>query len=140
MIRLLSGKSYYQADHEQDGHKRFVAVPCRLGSMEQTVWALLDTAAEWSVLSRSVAEALAGEVDLLGTRVTLHSRFGTLVGDFGRVRILCSAVEGEAMAIDATCFVCETWPGPLVIGWRGCLDRMRFGVDPADEAFYFGPL
>lgn len=140
MIGLLTGKSYYQADREQEGHRLFVAVPCHLGSMKPTVWALLDTAAEWSVLSRSVAEALADEVDLLGAQVTLDSRFGTLVGEFGRVRILFPTVEGEPLAIDATCLVCDSWLGPLVIGWRGCLDRMRFGVDPADEAFYFGPL
>jgi hypothetical protein len=30
------------------------------------------------------------------------------------------------------------WPGPTVLGWRGCLDRFRWAIDPDDEVFYFG--
>lgn len=140
MIPPFTGKAYFQSHHAEEAHRLVIAIPCHLGRLEQTVWALLDTAAEWSVLSRSALELLADDVDLLGIPVTFHSRFGTLVGEFGRVTITFPTVEGEPLAIDATCFVCETWPGPVVIGWGGCLDRMRFGVDPGDEAFYFAPL
>src|SRR5688500_3158229 len=105
MIPPFTGKSYYQADREEDGHRLFVAVPCLFESVEQTVWALLDTAAEWCVLSRSLVEALGDEVDLLGIPATLQSRFGSLIGNFGRVTITFPAVEGEPLAIDTTCFV-----------------------------------
>ena len=42
--------------------------------------------------------------------------------------------------MDATWFVAPDWPGPSVIGWRGCLERMRFALDPGEEAFYFSEL
>src|SRR5687767_9820432 len=97
----FTGKAYFQAHREQDGHLLFVAVPCHLGRMGPTVWALLDTAAEWCVLSQSVVDALGEEVDLLGLPVTLQSRFGALVGEFGRITITFPAAEGEPLAIDA---------------------------------------
>ncbi len=28
---------------------------------------------------------------------------------------------------------------PSILGWHGCLDRLRFGVDPVTDTFYFGP-
>jgi hypothetical protein len=32
------------------------------------------------------------------------------------------------------------WPGPMVLGWKGCLERIRFGFDPNVESFYFADL
>lgn len=49
-------------------------------------------------------------------------------------------VKGKSMTVEATCFVSAAWPGPLVIGWKGCLERMRFALDPDDEFFYFAGL
>ena len=46
-------------------------------------------------------------------------------------------VEKEELPIDATWLIIEDWPGPTVLGWRGCLERMRFAVDPLDNWFYF---
>ena len=44
---------------------------------------------------------------------------------------------------EATAFVPElehgeTWPLPSYLGGQGCLDRIRFAVDPGDEVVYFG--
>jgi hypothetical protein len=27
-----------------------------------------------------------------------------------------------------------------VLGWKGCLERIRWAIDPAEEIFYFGSL
>ena len=48
-----------------------------------------------------------------------------------------AASEGQPLTIQATCFVSTEWPGPMVIGWKGCLERMRFGFDTTAELFYF---
>jgi hypothetical protein len=44
--------------------------------------------------------------------------------------------------IEATWFISPDWPGPLVLGWKGCLERLRFALDPTpeEEWFYFGPI
>jgi hypothetical protein len=50
------------------------------------------------------------------------------------------ADEGSPLAVEATWFVADGWPGPIVIGWKGCLERMRFALDPSADAFYFANL
>jgi hypothetical protein len=47
------------------------------------------------------------------------------------------ASEGRPLTIQATCFVSADWPGPMVIGWKGCLERIHFGFDTTLELFYF---
>jgi hypothetical protein len=44
------------------------------------------------------------------------------------------------MEVDATWFIASDWPGPMVIGWRGCLERMRFALDPGHDTFFFDEL
>lgn len=44
------------------------------------------------------------------------------------------------MTIEATCFTSPDWLGPNVLGWKGCLERLRFAVDPGDESFFVGRL
>jgi hypothetical protein len=63
--------------------------------------------------------------------------FGTLTGRLERVSVTLDATEGQALTIQATCFVSAEWSGPRVIGWKGCLERIRFGFDTTTEAFYF---
>jgi hypothetical protein len=41
---------------------------------------------------------------------------------------------------EATFFVSPDWPGPMVIGWKGCLEWIRFALDPGEDAIYFGEL
>ncbi|MBI4531612.1 MAG: hypothetical protein HY709_08815, partial [Candidatus Latescibacteria bacterium] len=48
------------------------------------------------------------------------------------------AEEGENVEVEATWFISPDWPGPIVIGWKGCLERLRFAVDPSEDTFYFG--
>ena len=53
------------------------------------------------------------------------------------------ATAGESLTFEATAFVPEldhgeTWPLPSYLGWQGCLDRIRFAIDPVDEVVYFG--
>jgi hypothetical protein len=67
-------------------------------------------------------------------------------GNIYRVNIVFLADEGDDITIDATVFVPdEEWQNswgehPGYIGLTGCLERMRFAVDPENDRFYFGPL
>ena len=66
----------------------------------------------------------------------LSTRFGTLAGRLERVSLTFDASEGRSLTIQATCLLSADWPGPMVIGWKGCLERMRFGFDTTEEVFY----
>jgi hypothetical protein len=50
------------------------------------------------------------------------------------------ADEGSPLNVEATWFVADGWPGPVVIGWKGCLERLRLALDPDQDTFYFAAL
>ena len=70
-------------------------------------------------------------------RPHLHTRFGLLSGELVRMPVVFAADEGEPAEVEATWFISPDWPGPMVIGWNGCLERMRFAFDPRENDFYF---
>jgi hypothetical protein len=70
----------------------------------------------------------------------MSTRLGTFEGWLERIELQFPAVLGEPLSLDATWFVCEDWPGPMVFGWKGCLERLRSALDPSEDAFYFGAL
>ncbi len=72
---------------------------------------------------------------------------GRLEGALHRVGLTFIAVDGEDLSIESTMFVPHVRPGeqwpedfPCVLGMQGCLERLRFAVDPTDDTFYFGEL
>lgn len=101
-------------------------------------FALLDTAAEWCVLSADIATAFESGEDF-DRSSRLETRLGTFYGRLERIPVRFPNREGEPLTIEATWFVCPDWPGPLVLGWKGCLERFRFALDPTEELFYFAP-
>jgi hypothetical protein len=101
--------------------------------------ALFDTASHWCLLPSSVAAALGCDLEAAAD-TQLHTRFGRLSGQLLRLPLYFIADEGETAEVDATWFVSPDWPGPLVIGWKGCLERLRFGFDPSDDSFYFAEM
>ena len=53
------------------------------------------------------------------------------------------ADEGSDLEIETTAFVpvldeSEIWELPMFLGMQGCLERVRFAIDPTKERFYFG--
>jgi len=126
-------------DYYTGGFRLLVAVKCYLDDYPLPVTALLDTGAEWCVIPPSIAQRLGYDLAPDPQLRPLHSRFGLHRGRLERIGITFPAVDGEHLRVDSTCFVCEDWPGEVVIiGWKGCLERMRFGLDAATETFYFG--
>lgn len=54
-----------------------------------------------------------------------------------RTSVTFSPDEGKTVRVEATWFLSSEWDGPVVIGWKGCLDRIRWGFDSDDDWFYF---
>jgi hypothetical protein len=133
----FTGRAAYLTDHFEGPHRLVVAVRCRIGDLLAEIPALLDTGSEWCVVSPHLLQA-AGYADLFAPgSEELHTRFGILTGSLERLPITFKATEGDHLTIEATCFVSDEWLGPIVIGWKGCLERMRFALDPTDDTFYF---
>jgi predicted aspartyl protease len=126
-------------DHVDGPHELLLAVPCFIGESLQKTMALLDTGAEWCVLPPLVASALGVDATE-GDPMVLHSRFGAAQGGLIRFPVYFHAILGSDLRVEATWFVSPDWHGPTVLGWRGCLERMRFALDPAEEQFYFAKL
>jgi len=59
-------------------------------------------------------------------------------GYLNRQQFIIQADIGESILIEGTFFVTEDWNFPVVIGWKGCLERFRFALDPGIKKFYFG--
>jgi hypothetical protein len=51
------------------------------------------------------------------------------------MNLTITAREGDEIVLDATVFVPEVEEGegnlPSLLGWQGCLERLRFAIDPS---------
>jgi hypothetical protein len=89
-------------------------------------------------LSLTPAEALSGVQGILLRGTIVHGRLY-------RLTLTLLADQGEDVMIQTTAFVpepeeAEHWGDlPCLLGLYGCLERVRFAVDPRAELFYFGP-
>jgi hypothetical protein len=113
-----------------------VAVRCKVGDADDEDFGLVDTASHWCILPPDIALQL-GYVPTTGGDTRLHTRFGVLSGELVRLPVFFLADEGEPAAVEVTWFLSPDWPGPMVIGWKGCLERLRFAFDPREDSFYF---
>ncbi len=64
MTQEYSGNALYVTDYEAFLYRLLVAVPCLVESIGERMHALVDTASEWCMLPRHVAERL--DRDLVG--------------------------------------------------------------------------
>ncbi|MBM4429741.1 MAG: hypothetical protein FJ026_05235 [Chloroflexi bacterium] len=90
--------------------------------------------------------------DLLNLNPSASLGIATLVirgyeyrGDLHRVGMTLLAKQGESLELEVTAFIPRLDPGqewrfPSLLGLQGCLEFLRFAVDPGTNVFYFGPL
>jgi len=108
--------------------------------------AIVDTGSPWCILDPELVAQL-GLVE--ATSYTAEEKLIVRGIGYGgrllRMGLALQADEGESLDIEATVFVPllsfgEIWPHPNFIGLDGFLNRIRFAIDPAENAFYFGLL
>ncbi len=140
MTPPYTGRLRYATNQAVEPHVLHLAILCRVGGSVAIRPALLDTGSEWAVLSWALAESLGYEHEPGQSEMAMLTRFGRIQGWMARESLQLRAEEGTDLEIEATWFVSPDWPGPTVLGWRGCLDRFRFGLEPREEWFCFAPL
>jgi predicted aspartyl protease len=135
-----TGQAVALLAHEGGRHRLPVGVSCRIADLSLVV--LLDTGADWSVVDAETAEAAGSALSEPLDDITIHTRYGTLPATLHRLTMTLLANEGADLAVDATVAVIQNWPGPVVLGVRGCLERLRIALDPggpdATAAIHFG--
>jgi len=105
--------------------------------------AVVDTAAPYLICSLWLASQLDfSRMDRIRSQ-HIDTRFGRLRGSLYRLSIKLLASEGSGIEIQATAVVPDAdeqnWrDAPTFLGFQGCLERLRFAVDPFEEKFYFG--
>jgi len=113
---------------------------------EQLISAFVDTGSPYFLCDPEVASTLGlSPEDALGSE-TIRFRKERLNGKIHRFPVIFLAEAGENLPVEATMFVPDltndqVWGDfPSIIGLSGCLERLRFAVDPSNDRFYFGAL
>jgi hypothetical protein len=74
----------------------------------------------------------------------MSTRLGRISGSLYRINITLIAEENRDydLIVESSVFVSKEWEGPIVLGYRGFLERVRFALDPGvvpgEQKFYFG--
>jgi hypothetical protein len=106
--------------------------------------AVVDTGAPWCILDPSMAELLdVRESDAGAQLQQLQTRWGLIEGQLHRVTVSLLAEDGNSLEFETTVLIPTvppdtTWNRPNFIGLNNFLSRVRFAVDPNENAFYFG--
>ncbi len=109
------------------------------------VEAIIDTGSPYVVCPPYFSEIIGLDSASALESIPFKVRGIDMRGNLYRVNVLFPAEEGDDLNVDATVFVPdqewrEAWgEQPAFIGLTGCLERMRFAVDPENDHFYFGP-
>lgn len=152
MLTFLTGEPFttgaiaylYRPAHEWEQTSR-ILVPVEIEGVP--VMAVVDTGAPYVVCPPQVA-ALAGLQPDEEQPVSLLAWHGDHTGFLFRRSIRFRAEAGEDAIVEATIFVpdaqsasaWDTGRRPFILGMGGCLERLRFAVDPGSDTFYFAGL
>jgi predicted aspartyl protease len=132
----------YRPATEQDTTPRIMISVQIEGLYTETA---VDTGGAYLVCDPEIADLLKLDPSSgLGTD-KLQVRGSQVGGTLHRVSLTLLAQKGRSLALEVTAFVPrlhpnELWNLPSFIGLTGCLEFLRFAVDPGTNAFYFGPL
>ena len=103
--------------------------------------AVVDTGAPFFILNPKFAVDLDLSAHQQVGVKKLSTRRGLTDGRLYRLNVTLIATVGKNLQIEATTFVPENnhWDEePSFLGLENCLDRLRFGVDPYAQVFFFG--
>lgn len=133
---------YRPATHAESTPR--IVLTIAIGSFETS--AFVDTGGVYFICAPQIARRLQLTATGVVASEKLRWRNRTLSGVLHRIPVTFYASEGASLTIEVTAFVPviepEEWNDelPCVLGMSGCLERLRFAVDPSTNTFYFGEL
>jgi len=108
--------------------------------------AVIDTGAPYLIIAPTLAKRLDLDPQTSLEKTSLKIRGVSYPGSLYRISVMLTAAKGESQPFDATAFIVDAdqedkWERlPTFLGIEGCLDRIRFAVDPSKDHFYFGAI
>ncbi len=136
-----SGWAEYIVDQPVNNHQLVVGVSCRIAGLPNIEHALLDTGAQWSLVGGELAELMAEFAEDLDQPIPYSTRFGRIEARAYRASVVLVASSGEDLEVEATVALAPDFRGPLVLGYRGFLEKVRVALVPATsqgETDWFG--
>jgi len=143
--RIFASGACLYFDRHPDDRSTLSRIVLSLWVGDSRIAAIVDTGGAYFVCPPAWAELLGvGRGEPIG-RDELIIRGIRYRGDLYRTDIRLRADEGRSLNLDVTAFVPRLLPGdewhfPSFLGLQGCLEFMRFAVDPATNTFFFGPV
>jgi hypothetical protein len=106
---------------------------------------VVDTGGTYLILDPDLARRIGLQHEHAIGRERIVIRGLVCNGTIHRLPVSFLAAAGESLDFEATAFLPimaphEDWMLPTYLGWQGCLERIRFAVDPGEELIYFGAL
>jgi hypothetical protein len=138
----------YSGSSESEAGELRIAVPVKIE--EQRTDAVVDTAADWSVCHPELAGLLQLDPAAALFRITYNIRGNRIKGGVYLLdlHLLAQQGRGSSLQLEAKVFVPDSDPVNLdlaarvlprsLLGLMGCLELVRFAVDPFGQVFYFG--
>jgi hypothetical protein len=107
----------------------------------QPTSAILDTGAPYLICSPSLSSHIGFDPDTALSQHEILIRGYNVRGDLQRINLTFTASKGTSLSLEVIAFVPspdEHFNFPSFLGFLGCLDWIRFAVDPSSGMFYFG--
>ncbi|MCI5223511.1 MAG: hypothetical protein D3924_12785 [Candidatus Electrothrix sp. AR4] len=136
-----SGSTPLLTDITNNGRKQIISVKCSFGNNPQKHYALFDTGAEWTVVPKSIVDDAPDIFFSLEIPISLTSRFGKHNGVQHDCDLCILADSGEDLIVESGVLVIPDWPGPVVLGFKHLLNKVRWACDPTierDGRLFFG--
>lgn len=107
--------------------------------------AIVDTGAPYVIFSPEFADEAGIDPTAALINAALLIRGMRIEGNLHRVVLEFLAAVGHSLSLEVTAFVPDSTKNfgashPSFLGLFGCLDSIRFAVDPHNSTFFFGPL
>ena len=140
---FVTGATPYLDQHPVDYNTPRIVVKIWVGQIQ--IETVVDTGGVYFICDPEILNL--GDFDLgdsLGVQM-LKIRGYDIMGDLYRIMITLVAEQGKNLDLEVTAFVPHfvperRWPFPSFLGLQGCLEFLRFAVDPMANTFYFGAL
>ena len=150
LLQFTDGQSFaqgccgflYRPATEQETTPRII-LTVQIGGIETQ--AVVDTGGVYLVCDPEMADGLHLDPSYGVGSASLLIRGQTVSGTLYRLPLALVPQEGRGLEVEVTAFVPrlqpnESWNLPSFMGLSGCLERLRFAVDPATDTFYFGAI
>ena len=136
-----SGSTALLTEREENGINLIISVKCSFGDSADNYYALFDTGAEWAVVPQSIVDGNPENFISLDTPIKLSTRFGLKQGTLHECSVSILVDSGDDIIFDATVLVIPDWDGPVVLGFKTLLNKIRWACDPTIDQqgrLYFG--